>query len=535
MRRWSCAVAAAVLVVLPAASGCGRTTAHESAVAALVEQADAVATPNLEWTACAGPGLARYECATARVPLDYSRPDGETIDLAVLRQPAGDPDRRLGTLFTAAGGPGRSGFAMAAEGPLFAGELSRRFDVVTFDQRGVGRSAPVRCFVDADERQRSGSTAALVPVTVDQQEEAERAGQMTARGCAADSGVLLPHLTTVDAARDLDLLRRAVGESRLTFQGDDYASYVGVVYGALFSDRVRALQLGSPVDPEPYTRDTRVALADTALGSEEVLGEFFRLCAAAGGSGCAFADPPRGADFARATVAHAPSDPRARHTALLERLRGGPITVGTGERAVAVSYAELVRAHVGLLSDAADGWSDLARILAELDRGADGDAAAVRPILARLAPDLAARDSFTAISCADHTLPDQPGAWPGMASEIDSAAPTFGSYLLYLRLPCASWPIPAGGYQQRYTGPWTLGADKPALLFANRFDPVTPLTSAQRAQQELVNARLVVVSDGYGHDTANECTVNLRERYLVDLRLPAPGATCAADVQPFTS
>ncbi|MET7773098.1 alpha/beta hydrolase [Nocardia sp. NPDC005366] len=535
VRSWKKMAVAALVVALPVSSGCGPVTEHESAVAELVAQADAVPTPQLDWAVCAEPGLSRYECATAAVPLDYASPDGETITLAVVRQPASDPAHRIGTLFAAVGGPGGSGLEWAAKGALVPGEVSRRFDVVTFDQRGVGRSARVKCFANDEEKRGFWTATTIPPVTAEQQAAAERAARALAAGCAAYSGALLPHLTTVDAARDLDLLRRAVGDSQLTYLGGSHASYLGQVYGALFGERVRALQLSAVLDPDAYTRDATAAVLDTATGAEDVLGEFLRLCASAK-TACAFAEAPistAAGSTERGTSGRSTGDLRARYDALLAGLARGPITVGSGEHAVQVTYAQVVAALTPLLYDPGKGWPAMAELLAALDSGHAGNADAVRAILAAGALDVDFLDSFTAISCADSTFARQPEIWPQLASRFAATAPTYGAFLLYLRQPCAAWQAPADGYPQRYTGPWTLSADKPALLINNRFDPATPLPFAQRAQQAMVNARLVVVSDGYGHDPDNECARHLRERYLVDLQLPAPGATCSADSAPF--
>ncbi|MFQ6327664.1 alpha/beta hydrolase [Nocardia sp. CWNU-33] len=515
------AVFGVLIALMPALGGCGASAERESKqqqsrAAELVAQADAAPTPRLDWTPCAEPESSRYQCAVAAVPLDYAQPNGATIPLAVLRQPAGDPVGRIGTLFTAAGGPGGSGFDRAALGELFPGEVSRRFDVIIFDQRGVGRSSQVRCFADPEAQQRFWANSPQPPGNAEQERAAERGSRELAAGCAAHSAALLPHLTTVDAARDLDLLRRAVGDAKLTYTGASYASYLGEVYGALFGHHVRALQLAAMIDPDAYTNNAGAAVADTAIGTEEVFGEFVRLCTQAGQPKCAFAG----------------EDARARDRALLDRLRQGPVEVGRGETAVQVSYGEVVQAQAMLLYDSQQGWSALAELLAELERGADGNPGIVRKILAAEPLSLNFLDSFTAITCADSNFPERPDQWPELAREFSGNAPTYAAFWLYLRQPCASWPTPQNGYPQRYTGPWTLRSEVPALLFNNRFDPVTPLAFAKRAQQELGNARLVVV-DGYGHEPAGDCPRRLQERYLIDLRLPDPTASCTADRAPF--
>ncbi|WP_245649797.1 alpha/beta hydrolase [Nocardia shimofusensis] len=599
MRRWKIALVALAVLAGPAlAAGCAQSARELTVPATLAAHADAAPTPQLDWTDCADERLAGYRCAVATVPLDYSRLDGPTIEIAVVKQSATEPDRRVGTLFAAAGGPGDSGLDWARRGPMFAGEISRRFDIVTFDQRGVGASTPVRCFADAAEQERFWETLVLPPLTEEQQRAAAEASRAYAEGCARHSGELLPHLTTVDAARDLDLLRRAVGEDQLTFTGGSYASYLGQVYGVLFGDRVRALHLSSLIDPRAYSVDTRTQVASTAAGTHEVFEEFLRLCAQAGRDGCAFVaggergdltgnPAPSGAQNPGSeqsgTVQPSPDQPatgqpggdvpggdvpggaspstekaggsggarvtttletpvpdeeidrlRERDAALFDRLREGPIVVGAGERAVAVDYAQAVRAHALLLYDAEQGWPALAGLLAELERGQAGDPEIARQALAVDVTDPDFLDSFLAITCADTALPRDPDRWPELAAQTPQNSPPFDDFWLYARQPCGAWTT-AEDDPRRGVTPWTLISEKPALLVSNEFDPVTPLAFAERAQQELVNARLVVVEEGYGHRPAGDCVRNLRERYLIDLRLPAPGATCSTQQLPFSN
>ncbi|WP_194816871.1 alpha/beta hydrolase [Nocardia sp. XZ_19_385] len=555
MRASKLVVLGVLAVALPVLSGCGLSAQRDSAVTGLVAEADAAPAPQLDWAPCADAELRRFHCAVAKVPRDYKQPHGPVLELALVRQLATDPERRIGTLFTAAGGPGGSGLNWARKGEMYSGEISRRFDVITFDQRGIGRSAQVRCFPNAQEQERFWLAATIPPVNPEQEAATERASRTLAAGCAAHSADLLPHLTTVDAARDMDLLRRALGEDKISYAGGSYASYLGQVYGALFGDRVRALLLGSMIDPEVYTGDTRRQVTDTAVGTEEVFGEFLRLCAEAGRLRCSFAGGPdrteerRGQGSAQptevGTSAPATGNPttpspaleakkalQQRDSALMDQLVKGPITVGERERAIQVHHTEVMQARSLLLYDSEEGWPALAQLLTELERGAGGNSETVRAILAS-GVDWDFLDSYTAITCADNSMLRQPEQWPAIAREFTGAAAMYGPFWLYQHQPCAAWPASAEGYPQRYTGPWTLSSDKPALLINNRYDPVTPLVFAQRAQQEMVNARLVVVTDGYGHEPGGDCVSRLHERYLVDLQLPAPGATCEVKTQPF--
>ncbi|WP_211225486.1 alpha/beta hydrolase [Amycolatopsis nigrescens] len=504
-----CALAALLLLI---------GTPVAAAENALVVRADAAGTPVLDWSPCTEAGLERYQCAVAEVPLDYTRPQREKLPLAVIRQPAVDPAHRIGTLFTAVGGPGGSGFDAAKGGPLADGELARRFDVVTFDQRGIGRSRQVSCFASPEDQERFWAATVLPPANAGEERKAEQASRAHARGCAEHDGRLLAHLTTADAAMDLDLLRRAVGDRKMTFSGGSYASYLGEVYGALFGDRVRALQLNAMIDPDEYTNRTLETLWRRSAGTVEVLNEFGRLCTEAGAARCPLA-----------------GNTLARNAAVLDTLKRGPITVGRGGDALELHYRDVVPLHAQLLYDTGQGWPALAELIAGLELGPDGDPAPLREIFAATAFRLDFLDSYTAISCADNSFPRTPGLWPSLVRAFDAHAPVYGRHWLYQLQACASWPSPPGGFPQRYRGPWTLRSETPALLINNRFDPVTSVEFAYDARRQLGNVRLVVV-DGHGHNPlGSACTDQLRERYLIDLRLPAPDVRCFPDHQPFAT
>ncbi len=239
--RW--AAAAAVLAVL--VSGCtGGTVAAASA-----PQPSTLAgyyAQRLDWQPCEG----GFECAQLVVPFDYARPDGRRFTLPVIKRPAADPSRRIGELVINPGGPGASGvqYALSARSE-FPAALLARFDIVGFDPRGVGGSQPAlncmtgpqldKFFATDDEPSTAAQLASLIAQS-----------KLFAADCQANSAGLLPYVGSQNAARDMDVLRAALGESKLTYLGKSYGTYLGAWYAQLFPRRVRALVLDGAVDPD---------------------------------------------------------------------------------------------------------------------------------------------------------------------------------------------------------------------------------------------------------------------------------------------
>src|SRR5919112_2533333 len=236
-------------------------------VALLAPSADAtpstsrsvVAEPEVSWSACRD----GFECAVVPAPLDHGDPEGVQIGISVIRLPAGEPGRRIGSLMINPGGPGGSGVdfvrAVAKILPL---ELRASFDIVGFDPRGTNRSTPLRCFDTLDQ-----AIAILPPFSypdLPDEEEVQRASDDELAGaCARDGGAILDHMSSADAARDMDLLRAALGDQELTYLGFSYGSVLGQNYANLFPSRVRALVIDGVVDPITWTTGRGTAARTT--------------------------------------------------------------------------------------------------------------------------------------------------------------------------------------------------------------------------------------------------------------------------------
>jgi pimeloyl-ACP methyl ester carboxylesterase len=492
-------------------------------LAALLPAQAAQAAPALSWTGC-GAGL---QCATLTVPLDHSRPSGRTISLAIIRRLAGDPAHRVGSLVFNPGGPGGSGIDFVHRNlALVPPELLARFDFVTFDPRGVGSSTPVHCFASLAEQQAfAASVPAFFPVGPAQEQTYTRAYQDYGARCARRNAGLLPHMSTANVARDVDLLRQALGESSLTYFGVSYGSYLGTTYANLFPQRVRALLLDGADDPVQWVggadrnRVPTFVRTRADIGSSQTMAQFLDMCADAG---------PR-CEFAVGTDRKVTAD---RFNALMNIVRRQPVPVATPRGTVQLTYAIAADAIAQNALFTQTAFPLLARALNRLDHG-DGT------LLLQFAGLYAtpttydnATESGTAVLCVDGDNPAEPAAWPGAARDADQRAPHFGSLMAYFSFPCAAWQARDAG---RYTGPFDRPTAHPVLVVGNRFDPATPYEGAVALRHRLADARLLTL-DGWGHTALlqpSKCAHDAEVRYLVDGTLPAAGTVCTPDAGPF--
>ncbi|HEY6745631.1 MAG TPA: alpha/beta hydrolase [Mycobacteriales bacterium] len=486
------------------------------AAAALLAPAPAGAAPPgpaIAWAPC-GDGL---ECATVPVPLDWSRPHGRTISLALARHPASDPAHRIGSLFVNPGGPGDSGVdEVVTRGAELDTLTAGRFDVVGWDPRGSGRSSPVSCFAGPAERAAFwGGT--LVPSTRAEERAYLAKSVELARRCGERNGDLLAHISTADQVRDLDHLRALAGDRRLTFFGESNGTLMGQTYANMFPGRVRAMALDGIVDPIPYNRGTAAALADGLTDTDLVWNMFLSSCEAAGPQRCALAG-------------QGPVKPRV--DALLDRIKRTPLPAPNATPPGVLTYGELLSiAKFNVPAFPAD-WPQAA---GGIELAIQGDGSILKDVAADLRSDSVrlAFEQNTALTCADAPSRHTAAQWPGVVRRLERVSRIGGIPFGWVTgAPCASWPARSA---VRYSGPWGAVTRTPILLVSLRYEPNTPLRSAEVAQQRLGNA-VLLVEDGPGHLVAKNpsaCVDAALGRYLVQLRTPRPGTVCAPDHAPF--
>ncbi|WP_285594346.1 alpha/beta hydrolase [Actinomycetospora sp. NBRC 106378] len=438
------------------------------------------AVPRLDWRPCGS-----FQCATLTAPLDYRFPTGPTIALEVTRLPALDPVARVGTVAVNYGGPGTPGTSSLRRLSGRFDGVRTRMDVLALQPRGVDQ---VRCGPDDGEPARPVGSPLTDPAGF--WASARAIGQ----ACLAGSGDVLRHLSTANAARDLDLLRQALGEPTISVYGYSYGTYLGATYANLFPGRLRALVVDGALDlvanagtTDP-TRPVDVR-AQVARAREEALDAFAVACTAAG---------PRCA---------ANPDPAARIAA----------AVGTATRTG--TSAQLAE-RVSTALESGGRLTGLAR--------AFPTSAPVTPV-----PDPAAgapphSTPFLAVQCTDVLTPTAEQMTALLPAE-QAAHPLFGVPVALNTAACVDWPAID---PDRYLGPWNAPLPAPALVINSRDDPETPLSNARATAGQLSGARLLVV-DGFGHttlDLPSRCATDTAAAYLLDpTRLPPEGTVCPPD------
>jgi pimeloyl-ACP methyl ester carboxylesterase len=522
-------VASGLTVIAVAPATAGRAAAGSAATQVVAP------VPRLDWQPC-GAGLEPFLCTTAEVPTDYDHPRGPTTTIALTKLPAsGGSGARLGTLFTNPGGPGGSGVDFVQQGALtiYPERVRSRYDILGFDPRGVGRSDPATCFRTGEEESASPLSAPVYPVTPRQERRYLADALELAVRCQTTSPVRFANGSTANVARDMDLLRQAVGDRRLTFVGYSYGTYLGATYAELFPARVGRFVLDGPVDPVAWSgTGTGINAPSVPLGIRIGQGagayltfqEFARLCREAGPAGCPLA---------------AAGDPAVTVPDAFDRLLKDPLDVPLPDGST-VEITQQVAVMTTFQSlYAPQAWPDLAQFLLLLVTStADPDE--VSTAAARTPSELGARlrgEDYPSIGgalaslCVDAAKTGRPDRYPAFADAYDARAPYFGRYRAWAAIPCEFWAL---ADDDAYRGPWRQTTPAPVMVVSTRFDPATPYWHARPYADHFPDARLVT-HESWGHPALNRstCVNDLIVGYLTAGEAPADGTTCRPDVVPF--
>jgi pimeloyl-ACP methyl ester carboxylesterase len=465
----------------------------------------------LHWHSCQH----TFQCATARVPLDYRHPGGTMISLAVMRHQATDPAHRLGSLFFNSGGPAEQLGPFPASYAQIPAPLRARFDVVSFDPRGFGSSTALTCFPTLADEHNFLAGLPLFPVGYRQEVTWERTAAGFDARCASDGGSLLYHDGTADVARDMDLLRQAVNDPVLNYLGQSYGTGLGAVYANLFPARVGHMVFDGNLNPVAWTHGSLPT--GLRLGSDEAdaltMRAFLNLCGKATVSACAFS-------------AGTPAATRAKFSVLLRRMLHHPVTIGSPPQTW--TYADVITFFPEYEFSA---WPADAAALQQLwVASAPGNHV---PPGSSPVPPLPRLEQILAVTCADSPNPRNPRDYEAAARLGYARAGGFGLLATWGNELCARWP--RGAAQDRYTGPWNRPTANPILLIGNTVDPATPYWGSLAMSHDLARARLLTVR-GYGHTeftNPSTCAVGDEIRYLTTGALPPAGAVCHQDGKPF--
>ncbi len=452
----------------------------------------------LDWRACGD-----NQCARLTVPLDYDDPGGKTIILSVLRVEASDRAHRVGQLVVNPGGPGGSAVDYAAGGSsTFGRTLARYFDIVGFDPRGVGESTPLEC---ADTRLTDEFLGADPdPDTPAEVSRLERLTREFGEGCLSMSGDLARHISTVEAAKDMDILRAALGERQLDYLGASYGTLLGSTYADLFPTRVRRMVLDGAVDPSlSYEK----LILDQAHGFEIALHAYLEDCIGRGG--CVVGDTVEAGS--------------RRIRQLLDQIDARPLQTPSGrELTEGLAYYGIVlplydkrlwRVLTVALKQAMSGSGNVLLFLAD-QYSSRGPSSYKDNSIAAL----------NAVNCLDHSDSVPFSEVPKYFAEFDKASPTFGRAAAYTLSVCAAWPVKSGSRTKALDA---TGAP-PIVVIGTTRDPATPSDWAVGLARQL-DSGVLVSRDGDGHTgfrQGNRCVDQAVQDYLVTGTAPEDGLSC---------
>ncbi|MBX7444222.1 MULTISPECIES: alpha/beta hydrolase [unclassified Arthrobacter] len=451
------------------------------------------------WQPCEG----EFQCAKVMVPLDYANPAGDTIQIAALRAPS--TGKKTGSLLVNPGGPGASGydFVKDAAGTHFSQGVRSTYDLVGFDPRGVKRSAPVTCMTDAE---RDASRAKIYDLQTDAGlAEALADNKAIGAQCAAQTGPVLAHIDTVSAAKDLDVLRAVVNDSKLNYLGYSYGTFLGSTYASLFPDNVGRMVLDGALDPSISNEDLT---SGQARAFEKAIRSYVASCQRQ--DKC-----PLGGDV----------DSGVKQIQdLISAVQQTPRTAKDGRQVNATMFVS------GLITPLYNdqSWPALTQAL---EAAMNGDVSLVLR-LADIGADRAQDGTYTsnstlafnAVNCLDYPMVSDTAGMRAEEQRLEQDSPTFGYFFAYGGVNCADWPYK----NLRTPAPVEYRGDSPIVVIGTTGDPATPVDWAASLRKQLGNASLLTWK-GEGHTAygrANSCLEDAVDGYLVSGKIPADNTVC---------
>jgi pimeloyl-ACP methyl ester carboxylesterase len=542
-------IASGVTAAIPSAAAANPAAYPTSAAE---QRIDRVPTPKLHWYPCGFVDLPWGECDTVRVPVDYNHPKRGKTEIAVFRIPAGKPKAKIGTLFVGPSLPGASTlgsaglFAFNPQARWFSDDVTDRFDIVMFDPRGTAFSDQLSCF--KSERQQltalKGFSAETVPTKAREQRALLASARALGKGCAETGRTLAGSMSTAQTARDMELLRRAVGDKQLSYVGSGYGSVLGQYYANMFPDRVRSLALDSVFDAVGWAGTPQTAgkpLFDRLRvvdGRHAAVREVLARCAKVGARDC--------------QLAEGGGNPTAKYDAMIKRLKRKPIVLPPDEEfpATTFTYADwLFIADYAMSSggDAAGTLVDLAADLYTAGRPSGAQVKIAKRDAAAKYHRLRARavaeppigfdydnelEASSAVTCTDGRYPAHSTRWPDLVGGLQKRSPDFAPYA-WAFAQCATdlWRVRD---TSSYTGPFNRHTSSPVLLIGGKYGWGANYDNAVAVSKRMPGSRLLT-SKSWGLNAlgSSDCVTGAVDAYLLKRTLPPAGTVCTGSDQPY--
>ena len=457
----------------------------------------------LNWDLC----YDNFECTELAVPIDYEKISTGTFKISVLRYAAQDPANRIGSLIVNPGGPGASGvdYAYNAE-YIFDPELTDRYDIVGFDPRGVSRSVPIVCFNDQETDANYASDSK--PDNADEFKAAIAESKKFIQKCF-NKNEHLTSFSTANAARDMDILREALGDKKLNYLGKSYGTYMGSLYATLFPNNIGRVILDGAVDPNISSLEQTKT---QAIGFDNALQAFI-------------------ADCIKQSSCPLPRDQKAATAKLLSIWQGAssnPLPLKNKDDRRVVTESLLVLGTASALYDSAEGWPELRKAIREALKGYGDTYIELADMYTGRQEDGTYPnnefDSGAIIDCLDFPDERTPAQIRDAAKEVEAAAPVFGTYIAYSGLTCEYFPTPKPVQVVKTQ------TNAPIVIIGTTGDPATPYAWAKGLAKLLPNSRLLTfVGDGHtGQGRGNACIDEAVDAYYLTGALPAKDLRCTA-------